>query len=146
MAVKFATGNALSMLSLTSLIDVVFLLLIFFLVATKFAEEDHLKQLETELPSASEAKPITSTVEDIKITIAANGTCFIENQRMTLLELDRYLERSAANNPLTQTAKIFGDQRTTWKSMVEVLNICQKHKIKPTPMMDNSVGQASSLP
>ena len=40
MAVNINKGQALGALSLTPLIDVVFLLLIFFLVATKFAEED----------------------------------------------------------------------------------------------------------
>ena len=40
MAVKLERSGALSSLSLTPLIDVVFLLLIFFLVATKFEEEE----------------------------------------------------------------------------------------------------------
>ena len=40
-------------LSLTPLIDVVFLLLIFFLVATRFAEEE--RELDVLLPQASEA-------------------------------------------------------------------------------------------
>lgn len=125
------------MLSLTSLIDVVFLLLIFFLVATKFAEEDNLKQLPTQLPSASEAKPLTQKPDDLKITISAAGQYFIGSQQMSLAELDRYLQTSAANNPLSQSATIYGDKRATWEAMVEALNVCQKHGIKPTPMMES---------
>ena len=125
------------MLSLTSLIDVVFLLLIFFLVATRFAEEDNLKQLPTQLPSASEAKPLTQKPDDLKITVSAAGQYFIGGQQMSLAELERYLQASAANNPLSQSATVYGDKRATWEPMVEALNVCQKHGIKPTPMMDN---------
>ena len=48
MAVKIKKGNALSALSLTPLIDVVFLLLVFFLVTTRFAQEDY--ELSVVLP------------------------------------------------------------------------------------------------
>jgi biopolymer transport protein ExbD len=137
MAVKLGHGKALSMLSLTSLIDVVFLLLIFFLVATKFAEEDNLKQLPTQLPSASEAKPLTHKPDDIKITVSANGGIFVGNQQMSLAEFERFLQTSVANNPLSQTATIYGDKRASWENIVEALNACQKHGIKPTPMMEN---------
>ena len=56
MAVKIRKGSALASLSITPLVDVVFLLLIFFLVATKFDEEDH--ALDIQLPEASEAVPM----------------------------------------------------------------------------------------
>ena len=59
MAIKLKQGRALGSLSLTPLIDVVFLLLIFFLVATRFAQED--RELDVELPSASEAKPLVAS-------------------------------------------------------------------------------------
>lgn len=137
MAVKLSHGKALSMLSLTSLIDVVFLLLIFFLVATKFAEEDALKQLPTQLPSASEARPLTQKPESIKITVSADGGYSVGTQAMSLVELERYLERSAANNPLSQDVQVYGDKRASWEAMVQALNVCQKHGLKPTPMMEN---------
>ena len=57
MAVKIRKSMLLQSLSLTPLIDVVFLLLIFFLVATRFAEEE--RSLEVKLPTASESKPMT---------------------------------------------------------------------------------------
>ena len=53
MAVKIKNSRALGTLSLTPLIDVVFLLLVFFLVATRFAQED--RELDVLLPSASTA-------------------------------------------------------------------------------------------
>ena len=51
MPVKFKQGQALMSLSLTPLIDVVFQLLLFFIVATRFADED--RELIVPLPDAS---------------------------------------------------------------------------------------------
>ena len=54
MAVKFKKTSAVGAVNLTSLIDVVFLLLIFIMVTARFEKED--RQLKVALPSASEAK------------------------------------------------------------------------------------------
>jgi hypothetical protein len=56
---------------------------------------------------------------------------------MSLVELDRFLERSAANNPLSQEVQVYGDKRASWEAMVQALNVCQKYGLKPTPMMEN---------
>ena len=58
MAIKFDKSTAIGTLSLTPLIDIVFLLLIFFLVATEFAKEE--REMKVVLPAASEAKPLTA--------------------------------------------------------------------------------------
>jgi biopolymer transport protein ExbD len=73
----------------------------------------------------------------LKITVSATGGYFVGTQAMSLTELDHYLERTAANNPLSQQASIYGDKRASWEAMVQALNACQKHGIKPTPMMEN---------
>jgi len=67
MAVHIDKGSALSNLSLTPLIDIVFLLLIFLLVATEFAEEEH--DMKVKVPEASEAKPLTSQPQEITINV-----------------------------------------------------------------------------
>ena len=51
-------------ISLTPLIDVVFLLLIFFMVSTTFTKESH---LEIDLPQASEEATVQDTAKAIEI-------------------------------------------------------------------------------
>ena len=51
MVVKLKTGPPVGTLSLMPLLDIIFLLLIFFLVATRFAEED--REMEMPLPDTS---------------------------------------------------------------------------------------------
>ena len=57
MSVRIKKSSVVGLLSMTPLIDVLFMLLIFFLVATKFADEDF--ELDVVLPAATEAQPLT---------------------------------------------------------------------------------------
>lgn len=65
-------------LNLTPLIDVVFLLLIFFMVSTTFQKES---EISLQLPKATDAD-ITSPDEHIEVVINAAGRYFIEDQEL----------------------------------------------------------------
>ena len=62
--------------NLTPLIDVVFLLLIFFMVSTSFTRET---QIELQLPQA-EGEPLAEAPEVIEISVAANGDFYVNKQ------------------------------------------------------------------
>ncbi|MCK4951209.1 MAG: biopolymer transporter ExbD, partial [Gammaproteobacteria bacterium] len=64
--------------NLTPLIDVVFLLLIFFMVSTTFK---HDAELKIDLPEAS-AKAVEQKKETIEIVIDAEGRYFINKQEV----------------------------------------------------------------
>ena len=65
--------------SLTSLIDVVLLLLIFFMVSTTFERE---AQLRIELPKAS-SEPIDAPDDKLEITIDVTGNYFLNGKQVT---------------------------------------------------------------
>ncbi|MCB1877836.1 MAG: biopolymer transporter ExbD [Chromatiales bacterium] len=62
-------------LNITPLIDVVFLLLIFFMVSTTFDKE---KAIEIELPTASSSEEIKD-IETLEITIDTDGRYFVND-------------------------------------------------------------------
>ena len=62
-------------LSMTSMIDVVFLLLIFFLVSSRFSEEE--RELDLNLPSVTEALPASAQLDELVVNIDAEGRYFI---------------------------------------------------------------------
>lgn len=64
--------------NITPLIDVVFLLLIFFMVSTTFERES---EIEVTLPEASIDAPIEEEFV-IEVTINAQGTYFVNGQRV----------------------------------------------------------------
>ena len=119
--------------NMTPLIDIVFLLLIFFLVATRFSEEDH--ELEVMLPTASEAKPLIIKPKEIFINIDSNGKYFVGNKMVDLEKMETQLASADINNPTGQTVIIRADKRCQWESVVAAINACQRagiHDVRPT--------------
>ncbi len=124
MAVKISQGRVLAALSMTPLIDVVFLLLIFFLVASRLSQED--RQLDIPLPSAANAMPMTAEVQELVVNINDEGTIVVNGDSMTLDQFDRFLTQSIANNPLGQTVIIRADRRVPLQTPVDVMDVCLK--------------------
>ena len=128
MAVKINKGSALASLNLTPLIDVVFLLLIFFLVATKFAEEE--RELDVLLPEASEAQPLTSKPREMFINIDDKGSYFVTGKILTLDQLYPILRAAWVNNPGRASVIIRADTRCRWEFVVAAMNACNKANIR----------------
>ena len=74
--------------NLTPLIDVVFLLLIFFMVSTTFVKES---QIDLTLPQAS-AEVRDDPIERVEIAVSQDGTIYINNRRW-LIHRSRQSER-----------------------------------------------------
>ncbi len=124
MAVKIKRSSVASTLSLTPLIDVVFLLLIFFLVTSEFEEEE--RRLDIVLPTATSATPMTSKPREIVVDIDADGYVYLGGQRTDLVELQRLLQTAVASNPTNQTVVIRADHTTAFQPVVSVMDICNK--------------------
>jgi biopolymer transport protein ExbD len=128
MAVEIDRGSALSTLSLTPLIDIVFLLLIFFLVATRFAEEE--RELDVMLPDASEAQPLTSTPQELFVNIDDKGAYYVTGKVVELPELENILKAAYVNNPGRASVVIRADRRVPLQYAVSVMNACNKTGIR----------------
>lgn len=128
MAVKIKQGSAASLLNLTPMIDVVFQLLLFFLVASKFADEE--REIEVTLPQASEARPITAKPKELFVNVDSRGQLFVSGRVVTEPELDGILRQAAANNPGRQSVIIRADKRVPFQHVVVVMNSCNKAGIR----------------
>lgn len=128
MALKINKGRSGVLFNFTPMIDVVFNLLIFFMVATRFAEEE--RSLEVELPTASEAMPLTAKPREIYINIDDQGRFFVGNQQVTAAELDALLLRASRDNPLNQSVVIRADKRVPWDAVATAMNACVKAGIR----------------
>jgi biopolymer transport protein ExbD len=125
MAVNLKKGMASQALTMTPLIDVVFLLLIFFLVATRFEEAD--RQLDVTLPSAEQAKPDVLRPNDLMVDMNDSGTCFVEGREVDFATLENVIRDRVASNPSTQAVKIRADKRVTLQGVVTVMNLCKRY-------------------
>ncbi len=127
MPIQIKKGRALDSLNLTPLIDVVFLLLIFFLVATRFAQDD--RELPVQLPSASSAVPMTVEPTELVVNVDALGQYMILGEQMPLDKVEFVLKRAVADNPLNQMVIIRGDRNVAFQAVVSVLDLCTKLRV-----------------
>lgn len=106
--------------NLTPLIDVVFLLLIFFMVSTTFTEETH---LSIDLPEAV-GDPQTDTSDRLDVLISAegsysvNGQALVNNKAETLKSALQKLSHGDIKLPLTITA----DAKTPHQAVVTAMD------------------------
>ena len=124
MALTLNKGRSLGLLDLTPMIDVVFNLLIFFMVVSHFADTE--RDLKVRLPDGSEAMPITAKPREMYINIDEQGRYFVRSQQVTRQELGEILTQAALNNPTNQTVVIRADKRVAWDFVATAMRLCNQ--------------------
>lgn len=102
--------------NLMPLLDVVFIILIFFVVTASFVKDTGVK---VSRPSAHSAEPQDQT--PIQIAITAQGQIWIANQTVSLSALGAQVERLHAQNP-QGAVLIQADRNATTGLLVTVLD------------------------
>lgn len=128
MRIKHKVGEDVD-INITPIIDMVFLLLIFFLVATKFSDLE--RDVRVDPPSSRSARPITAVPQEMVINVAADGALMIAGTRYGMEDLDRLLAAAVARNP-QQAVVIRGDKQAVLQYAVNVLDLCERHGIART--------------
>ena len=127
MAVQIKRSSVAGTLSLTPLIDVVFLLLIFFLVTSEFEEDE--RRLDIVLPTATSAVPMIGKPREIVIDIDQAGEIYLRGQATSLADLEKLLKASVASNPTNQSAVFRADRGTSFQPVVSVMDVCNRSGI-----------------
>ena len=109
------------LLDLTPLIDVVFLLLIFFMVSTTFVQDA--AGLKIDLPRSDNRDAIDAK-QDVSIRVAADGGVFVDDAGVTLESLREHLVAAAKKNPETMVV-LEADQAVDHGRVVEVLDLAR---------------------
>ena len=113
-------------LNLTPMIDVVFNLLIFFLLgATFLTNERDERELELRLPTVREAEPLTEAPEEITVAILADGRIDLQGEMVSLAELVRRLV-SARANYADQAVAVRGDADVRYERVAKVVSACKE--------------------
>jgi len=111
-------------LNLTPLIDVVFLLLIFFMVSTTFNKQS---EISIELPEAS-GKPLKSEKFAIEIEIDNQGRYFVNQQRVKdnkVVTLKRAIRLTQGKEKNPQLI-ISSDRNTPYQSVVTAMDAARQ--------------------
>ena len=114
-------------LNLTPMLDVVFNLLIFFMVGTRFADLE--RQFDVQLPQVSTAQPLTSLPDEIVVNVFPDGRLVVNREELTAAQLRDRL-REARERYADQAVLIRGDGESSFQRIADVLAICQQAEVR----------------
>lgn len=107
---------------LTPIIDMVFLLLIFFLVATTFQQAE--REMKIALPESTAAGPISASLREIVINVDELGRVSVAGQTITDAALFAMV-KSAVTANAQQKVSVRGDRSTLYANVARVLDLCK---------------------
>jgi len=115
-------------IGLIALIDCIFFLLMFFMVATSFSKqvgEKPQKELPVTLPVAQMSLDrVGAGAPPLTIGVDKRGKLYIDGDKVSVQELHDRLKREAAGNP-GRPIRIDGDEKALYQDIVHVLDLCQ---------------------
>jgi len=109
-------------INLTPMIDIVFLLVIFFMVGTKFSEVE--QQLELTVPEVGGMATVLPAVQRHVVAIFKDGTVSLDGELMDLLQLESELEAECERGDQVNVV-IRGDAEGAFQNVATVLSVCR---------------------
>lgn len=111
-------------MQLAPLVDVLFLLVIFFAVTFQYAKDEQV--MDVSVPAAEEGKENKDrNIGEIIINIKKDGEIMVNGQRLTVDELLVKLKNIVALYK-DQAVILRGDEITNYQHVIQVLDTCQK--------------------
>ena len=108
-------------IQLAPLVDVLLLLLIFFLLTWNAARNEN--ELDVKVPKASAAKEKSAPVGDVVVNVKADGNVVVNRRTLSTAELTDLLKSLVQLNS-EQAVIIRGDEAGAYKNIIGVLNTC----------------------
>ena len=119
-------GSERTGIQLAPMIDVVFLLLIFFIVLWNYARFE--TEIDISVPAASAGENPERTIGEIVVNVKKEGGIIIEGIERTELETLEMFKSIVAAYP-DQALILRGDKGASFDHIVKVLNLCKEANI-----------------
>ncbi|MFC7339225.1 ExbD/TolR family protein [Haloferula chungangensis] len=113
-------------MQMAPMIDIVFLLLIFFIVTWQFSRDE--MDLKIAVPTSEEGADPQRVLGEIVLNVRADGSVSVWGETKTKASLAETLKAIAAQHK-NQPVRVRGDSNTPFQQIVEVIDICQKSGI-----------------
>ncbi len=110
-------------LNLTPMIDIVFLLIIFFMVGTKFSELE--RKIGLQIPAVANNGALSAEPEKKVVNVYRDGRVELENEEVSLDELTRRLNAARQQYPRIGVM-VRGDADSRYQTVANVLSACSQ--------------------
>ncbi len=105
------------------MIDIIFLLLIFFITTSVFARLENV--LSITVPTAETASTPKRNLGELVINLTQDGSMVVNQREITIDQLNSLLNRIAQNFP-EQSVIIRGDRHSFLEDTIEIMDVCAK--------------------
>jgi len=110
-------------MNLTAMLDVMFLLIIFFVLNTKFLDDE--RQIQLQVPQVSDKNAAPSSGDQKTINVFRDGTMTFDQSNVTLKDLPVRLAAARAHSPALSVL-VRGDAHGELQHVTEVLSACKQ--------------------
>lgn len=108
--------------NITPLIDVVFLLVIFFLVATHFAHQEEVEAIE--LPLAQSVGEAPDVPRRLTVSVLRGGDLYVKGRAVDILEVEHLIAEDTKNRTADYEVRIRADQTVPYREIEPILLSC----------------------
>ncbi|MBA62386.1 MAG: biopolymer transporter ExbD [Planctomycetaceae bacterium] len=109
-------------INLTPMIDIVFLLVIFFMVGTKFSEVE--QQLELTVPEVNGSAETVPAIQRHVVAVFKDATVSLDGELMDLPQLEEQLNAERERGDEVNVV-IRGDAEGAFQNVASVLSVCR---------------------
>ena len=110
----------------TPLIDIIFILIVFFLVATTFYTEE--RDVKVKLPEGTEGDQIARESNKFVINVRESGIYVVNNEIVSLADLDAKLAAIGVSEN-APAVEVRGDGDTRHAAIMAVMNLCKNNHV-----------------
>jgi biopolymer transport protein ExbD len=110
-------------INMSSLLDVMFILIIFFLATTTFQQDE--RDIKVNLPESAEGQALSSAAKVIVINVRADGTYVMASQEITVEAMQTALFNALQADP-QQKVLIRGDRQALHGHVAIAVSLCKR--------------------
>jgi biopolymer transport protein ExbD len=119
------------------MIDTMMFLLVFFLMATRFADIE--RDIRVKPPSSRNARPVTALPQELIINVERDGHVLVGGKETSPQALDALITQSVQQNP-HRAVVVRGDKQAVLQYAVNVLDLCEKRGVERTYLTTSKIG------
>ena len=127
MPLKTSQDDDLPAINLTPMLDVVFNLIIFFMVGTRFVDAE--KKVDVKVPQVKHGENMTAVPDKRLVNVHQNGEIALDGRDLSLDQLVAQLGSDRRQNP-EMAITIRGDAKSDFQHVAAVLAACNSAGVK----------------
>ena len=114
-------------INLTSMLDVVMLLIMFFMAGTQFKDDE--KQYDIQLPTVNDATALSGQPDEIVINVYDDGRMVVRTETKTPQQIEAMLQEAKARFP-GQGVIVRGDADVPYRHVMEAMGAARRAGIR----------------